>query len=161
VIVADRLPDLALQATNGAWINLADQVGRSVCFFYPYTGRPGHADPPGWDDIPGAHGSTPQALAFSKLCADFRNLDVRVFGISSQAAEWQDEFVLRNALAYPLLSDAEMKLADYLRVERFRAGSSEYFKRTTFIIKHGAIELRRNDVDPHLDAAQCVAWLQQ
>jgi peroxiredoxin len=161
VIVADRLPDLALRATNGAWINLAREAGRSVCFFYPYTGRPGHPDPPGWDDIPGAHGSTPQALAFSKRCAEFQNLNVKIFGISSQTPEWQDEFVSRNSLAYLLLSDAEMKLADHFRVERFRAGDCGYFKRTTFIINDGAIELQRNNVDPHLDADQCLAWLQQ
>jgi peroxiredoxin len=159
--VADRLPDFALRATNGAWINLAREAGRSVCFFYPYTGRPDHADPPGWDDIPGAHGSTPQALAFSKRCVQFQNLDVKIFGIGSQTLEWQADFVSRNALAYPLLSDAEMKLADHLGVERFKAGSHEFFKRTTFIINNGSVELRRNNVDPKLDADQCFEWLQR
>jgi peroxiredoxin len=161
VIVAEKLPDFALRATNGAWIYLARETGRSVCFFYPYTGRPNHADPPSWDDIPGAHGSTPQALAFSKRLAEFQNLNVKIFGIGSQTLEWQNEFVSRNTLTYPLLSDVEMKLADHLRVERFRAGSRKYFKRTTFIVKNGIVELRRNDVDPHRDADQCLAWLQQ
>jgi peroxiredoxin len=161
VIVANRLPDFALRATNGAWINLAQEKCRIICFFYPYTGRPDHVDPPGWDEIPGAHGSTPQALAFSKRCAEFGNLGVKIFGIGSQAPYWQDEFVSRNELTYPLLSDAEMKLADHLAVARFRAGEREFLKRTTFIFDDAKVICRRDDVDPHLDANQCLAWLLQ
>jgi peroxiredoxin len=161
VIVADILPGLALQATTGAWVNLAQEQGRSVCFFYPYTGRPGYADPPGWDDIPGAHGSTPQALAFSKRCAEFETLGVKIFGIGSQPLEWQTEFVSRNALTFALLSDADMKLADHLAVRRFQAGERDYFKRTTFVVSDGSIQHRRDNVDPHQDAAQCLEWLRQ
>jgi peroxiredoxin len=161
VIVADKLPDFSLRATNGASINLAQETGRSVCFFYPYTGRPGHADPPGWDDIPGAHGSTPQALAFSMRCKEFQNLGVKIFGIGSQTPEWQDEFVWRNNLAYLLLHDAQTKLGNHLGVERLRAGDRAYFKRTTFIINRGVVEHRRDNVDPHEDAAQCLAWLRR
>ena len=58
------LPNVALPSTLGGTLNLSAQSGTAVIYFYPWTGRPGLADPPGWDDIPGAHGSTPEAEGF-------------------------------------------------------------------------------------------------
>ena len=60
IIAGTRLPDVALVATHGAPVNLARFQERAVVFVYPYTGTPGQPNPPGWDDIPGAHGSTPE-----------------------------------------------------------------------------------------------------
>ena len=56
-----RMPDLALPTTAGRSVNFAELSGRAVVFCYPWTGRPGQPNPPSWDDIPGAHGSTPEA----------------------------------------------------------------------------------------------------
>ena len=63
IIAGTRLPDVALTATFGAPVNLARFQERAVVFVYPFTGTPGQPNPPGWDDIPGAHGSTPEAEA--------------------------------------------------------------------------------------------------
>ena len=38
---------------------------------YPWTGRPGHPNPPDWDVIPGAHGSTPELEGFRDRAAAF------------------------------------------------------------------------------------------
>ena len=61
LIAGTRLPDVALVATRGASVNLARYQERAVVFVYPMTGTPGVANPPDWDRIPGAHGSTPEA----------------------------------------------------------------------------------------------------
>jgi peroxiredoxin len=75
--VGQALPDVELPATTGAPVNLRRLPGSTVIFCYPWTGRPGLPDPPGWDNIPGAHGSTPQAQAYAALHADFVKNDVK------------------------------------------------------------------------------------
>ena len=77
---------------RGTQVNFAQLSGRSIVYCYPWTGRPGLPNPPGWDDIPGAHGSTPQTEGFRDLYAGFRRSDAAVFGLSTQAptisAKW-------------------------------------------------------------------------
>ena len=86
------LPRIALPATTGEEICLAEMPGRSVLIVYPWTGRPGHPNPPNWDDIEGAHGSTPELEGFRDLSPDFAALKVGLFGLSGQAtigsAKW-------------------------------------------------------------------------
>ncbi len=156
-----QIPGIALTATNGEQINIARQPGRTVCFFYPYMGHPDVVDPPGWDKIPEAHGSTPQALAFSKHYAEFKKLNVNIFGVSLQTSYWQREFVLRHKIQFQLLHDEEGRLSNALGIKRFNAGKFEFLKRTTLIINAGFVEVRRDDVDPHQDAAECLALLSQ
>ena len=52
---------------RGEPVNLARRPGRAIVFVYPWTGRAGVANPPDWDDIPGAHGSTPETEGFPAL----------------------------------------------------------------------------------------------
>jgi peroxiredoxin len=133
------LPRIDLMATTGEYISLDVLPGKSVLFIYPYTGVPGVPDPEGWDHIPGAHGSTPQALAFSYRYQEFVTLDVKVFGLSFQDTIWQQEFVARNKLAFPLLSDFEGRFATALSLEAFSAGAKNFLTRRTFIIENGII----------------------
>ena len=62
-----RMPDIALPTTAGRSVSFARLPGRTIVYCYPWTGRPGLPNPPGWDDIPGAHGSTPQTEGFRDL----------------------------------------------------------------------------------------------
>ncbi|MDX2287813.1 MAG: peroxiredoxin [Hyphomicrobiaceae bacterium] len=134
-----RLPDIALAATTGGLIAPARQPGLLVLFVYPYTGVPGVPDPPGWDDIPGAHGSTPEALGFRDRIADFHRHGAAVMGLSGNAPEWQAAFATRVGLPYPLLSDAEFAFAGALDLPRFQAGALEFLARLTLIAVDGAI----------------------
>jgi peroxiredoxin len=135
-LIGIRLPNIALASTDGRQQTFNS---RNVLFFYPYTGKPGHPDPENWDNIPGAHGSTPQALAFSIAYEELSKLDVKIYGVSFQSTEWQQEFVTRNNLRFPLLSDADRKLSTALGLETFRAGANDFLVRRTFIIKDGRI----------------------
>jgi peroxiredoxin len=133
------LPDVALPATDGTHVNLSKLQRRAVVFCYPYTGRPDVADPPGWDDIKGAHGSTPQALAFSNLYDAFEKLGVNVFGLSFQNTVWQSEFVGRNHLRFPLLSDEARLFSRAMGLKTFFAGAHDYLVRRTFVVEQGFV----------------------
>jgi peroxiredoxin len=146
-LVGTKLPDTGLVATDGRVVNPAREAGVSVYFCYPYTGRPGYADPPGWDAIAGAHGSTPQALGFSEAYESYQKLGVKVFGVSFQDVFWQSEFVERNSLRVPLLSDHGRKFTTALQLETFKAGLEDYLSRTTLIAVDGTIVGVRFPVD--------------
>lgn len=134
-----RLPDVALPATRGAPVNLARFQERAVLFVYPFTGTPGEANPPDWDKIPGAHGSTPEAEGFRDCYGEFQTLGFEVFGLSGQTSEAQKAFAARVGLPFQVLSDAQLAFADALQLPRFETGGVTYLKRLTFIVRNGVI----------------------
>jgi peroxiredoxin len=153
------LPRVSLPATTGADICLAEVPGRNVLIVYPWTGRPKHANPPNWDDIAGAHGSTPELEGFRELNAEFAALDVALFGLSGQATDWQREMAERLALPFPILSDAEGRMAAALALPSFATGGESYLKRLTLIASAGAIEHLFHPVpDPASHARDVLRW---
>ena len=139
ILAGTRLPDVALTATRGAAVNLARYQERAIVFVYPYTGTPGQPNPPDWDNIQGAHGSTPEAEGFRDQYAAFQELGFEVFGVSGQTPEDQKAFALRTGLPFQLLSDAGFHFADALNLPRFETGGKAYLKRLTFIVRNGVI----------------------
>ena len=159
-LLGRRLPDVALEATSGGPVELARLPGRVVLFCYPYTGRPGYQDPPHWDEIPGAHGSTRQCQAYSDVYGNFRRLGIRLFGVSLLSTEWQREFVKRTGLGFRLLSDQQRQLSGKLFLPLFETGGIDYLQRLTLIAKDGVIEYLRYPVPvPEKDAAETLALL--
>ena len=59
-----RLPEVVLTSTQANTLALAKLSGYVVIYCYPMTGQPGVPLPPGWDEIPGARGCTPQNIAY-------------------------------------------------------------------------------------------------
>jgi peroxiredoxin len=114
--------------------------GQSLVIVYPWTGRPGLPNPPNWDDIQGAHGSTPELEGFRDRYADFLSLGVRLFGLSRQTTDYQTELVSRLALPFPILSDAAGRFAAALGLPSFTTGGDFYLKRVTLQVKDGKIE---------------------
>jgi peroxiredoxin len=140
LVAGTPLPDIKLEATRGGPVSLATLKGPAVVFVYPWTGRPGLPNPPDWDNIPGAHGSTPEAEGFRDLHAAFAGRGVQVFGLSSQTTSHQRELTDRLALPFPVLSDAGFFVADALRLPTFETGGVRYLKRLTMIARDGVIE---------------------
>jgi peroxiredoxin len=72
------IPALALRSTRGVIDVGALCAERAVLYAHPATGVPGRdpaIDPaPGWDDIPGAAGCTPQSLGFKEAYPAFARL---------------------------------------------------------------------------------------
>ena len=156
------LPRLKLPATSGPGVCLAGLAGRSVLFVYPWAGRPGHPNPPSWDDIPGAHGSTPEIEDFRDLYAEFRKLGIRVFGLSRQTTDYQREMTERLRVPFPILSDAAGRFAAALDLPSFTTGGANYLKRLTLIVEAGRIEHVFFPVpEPETHAGEVLHWLEQ
>ena len=99
------IPSLALPSTAGGTVDFAQARRLLVLYCYPLTGRPGTDLPAGWDDIPGARGCTPQTCAFRDHAREIANLGADVFGMSTQATDYQSEMVERLDVPFPVLSD--------------------------------------------------------
>lgn len=155
------LPPISLASTQGGTVALsALPPGRIVCFCYPMTGQPGVALPPGWDDIPGARGCTPQACSFRDQIAEFVRLGVLVFGVSTQSSDYQREMAERLHLSYGVLSDEKLELVYALSLPTFSAGGPALIKRLTLIVRQGRIEHVLYPVFPtDRSAEQTLDWL--
>jgi peroxiredoxin len=156
-----KLPDLALPATRGGAINLALLAGRSVLYIYPRTGVPGVDLPPGWDDIPGARGCTPQSCGFRDHFAELKTLGVsHLFGLSTQDTDYQREAAERLHLPFAILSDAKLAFARALNMPTFSVAGMTLLKRTALVIDDGVIDKVFYPVfPPDQNAADVVAWL--
>ncbi len=135
-----HLPDLSLASTSGLPINLSQRPGVSVLYAYPLTGRPGVPLPPGWDEIPGARGCTPESCAFRDHHAEIRQLDAEIFGLSTQATDYQREVHERLHLSFELLSDEAFAFTDALSLPTFSVASMRLLRRVTLISFSGVIE---------------------
>jgi peroxiredoxin len=155
------MPSLALPSTAGFEIDLRSASWQSlVLYVYPRTGRPGEPLPPGWDDIPGARGCTPQACAFRDHYAELQSYGTDVLGLSAQRLEDQVEFAERVGLPYPILSDPGLELAATLRLPTFEVAGMHLYKRLTVIARRGAIVKAFYPVfPPDRNAADVLDWL--
>lgn len=155
------LPAIALPATSGEAIDLASLPGLTLVAVYPWTGRPGLSNPPSWDDIPGAHGSTPELEGFRDLHAAFERRGVRVFGLSRQATDYQTEMVVRLGLPFAILSDVGDAFTAALALPSFATGGENYLKRLTLLIEAGRIAHVFFPVpDPARHAHDVLRWLE-
>ena len=156
-----RLPALALAATDGAQVDLAALAGRTVVYVYPRTGRPGQASPSGWDGIPGARGCTPQSCGFRDHFAELKRLGVaQLFGLSTQDTDYQREAVERLHLPFAILSDADLKLTNAMRLPTFDVDGMTLLKRMAWVIDQGVIAHVFYPVfPPDRSAAEVVGWL--
>jgi peroxiredoxin len=157
-----ELPDLKLPTTGGA-LDIAEAArGTLVLYVYPRTGRPGHPTPPGWDDLPGARGCTPQACSFRDHHEEISGLGAEVVGLSAQPLSEQQEVVARLRLPYPLASDPELRLASALRLPTFEFEGERLYKRLTLIARDGRIAKAFYPVfPPDQNARDVTEWLSQ
>jgi peroxiredoxin len=156
------LPRLSLPASDGRQICFVELRGRSVIVIYPWTGRPGIPNPPNWEEIPGAHGSTPELEGFRDSAAEFAELDVALFGLSGQTTDYQREMATRLSLPFPIMSDHQRHFATALALPTFETGGEVYLKRLTLIVKDGCIERVLYPVaDPARHASEVLHCLEQ
>ena len=157
-LTGSELPDLMLPSSQGT-VNVRDF---EVLYVYPRAGRPGRDLLPGWDDIPGARGCTPQSCAFRDHFAELQSLGALVLGLSPQPLVDQVEFAQRVGLPYPILSDPGLQLASALRLPTFEVTGMRLYRRLTLIARAGRIEKAFYPVfPPDRNAADVVAWLSE
>ena len=162
-LLGTRLPAMALPATDGTSIDLSALAGPIVVFAYPRTGRPGEPSlTPDWDAIPGARGCTPHTCGYRDLQADFAAHGARIFGLSTQDSTYQREMVARLGVAFPVLSDAGLRLTQALRLPTFVAAGHTLLRRLAWIARDGTIERVFYPVfPPDRNASDVLAALQQ
>jgi peroxiredoxin len=155
LLIGQTLPYTELPSTQGGTVNPAKLRGLAIFFCYPYTGRPDVPNPPNWDRIPGAHGSTPQAQAYAQLHPQLLAHGAQVHGLSYQESLWQTEFAKRCDLPFPLLSDAARTFSNALLLPNFATGAECYLERLTLIARDARITAVRNKIaDPSADARE-------
>lgn len=162
-LVGMKLPDVALPATDGRAVNLSKLEGRTVVYVYPRTGVPGVDAPPGWDQIPGARGCTPQSCSFRDHFGELKRLGVaQLFGLSTQDTAYQKEAVERLHLPFAILSDEKLTLGRAIRLPTFTTSGMTLFKRMALVIDNGTVVKVFYPVfPPDKNAAEVVAWLQE
>jgi peroxiredoxin len=157
-----ELPSVSLPIAGGGQFDFrgSEAAGTLVAFVYPRTGTPGRKMPPGWDDIPGARGCTPQSCAFRDRHAALTGLGATVVGISAMDPSEQAEFAEREEIPYPLLNDGPLALCDQLGLPTFDVHGTALYKRLTFVAEGGRIEKVFYPVfPPDRNAADVEAWL--
>jgi peroxiredoxin len=156
-----RVPSVRLLSTAGEEVDLSALSGRTVVYCYPRTGRPDQDLLPGWNDIPGARGCTPQSCAFRDHYEELLELDVaRVYGLSTQDTAYQREAAERLHLPFAILSDERLEFARALKLPTFDIAGMTLIKRLTLVINDGAIEHVFYPVfPPDANAADVIHWL--
>jgi len=155
-----QLPSVRLRSTAGRIVDLARFPGRTVVYCYPRTGRPDTDPPKGWNEIPGARGCTPQSCAFRDHYQELQARGARVFGLSTQSTDYQQEAVERLHLPFELLSDSGLAFTNALRLPTFEVEAMILIKRLTLIIRDGRIEKAFYPVfPPDQNAEEVIEWL--
>jgi len=156
-----RVPSIALPSTSGREVLLADLPGWTVVYTYPRTGEDGLTPPPGWNEIPGARGCTPQTCGFRDHYQELRGLGAAVFGLSTQTSSYQREMVERLHVPFEVLSDADLAMTRALRLPTFTFREMTLLKRITLFIHDGVIEHVIYPVfPPDRSAEEALRWLQ-
>ena len=138
-LIGMELPDIELTATDGSLVNLSAQSRKTVIYCYPMTGRPGVPLPEGWDEIPGARGCTPQSCSFRDHHAELSALGADVYGLSTQSNAYQKEMAERLHLPFLVLSDANFKFCEAMRLPTFEVSGMRLLKRLTMIAENNSV----------------------
>ena len=140
----DRVAEFELPDQSGARRSLSNLLanGPIALFFYPAAMTPG---------------CTKEACHFRDLAGEFAAVGATPVGISTDPVEKQAKFADTRKFDYPLLSDADGKVATQFGVKRGLLGKLSPVKRTTFVIDSDStvLEVIASEVnmDTHADTA--------
>jgi peroxiredoxin len=156
-----KFPRVTLASTGGGKVDLSALKGTTVVYIYPRTGRPDQELLPGWNDIPGARGCTPQSCAFRDHYQELKDAGAsHVFGLSTQDTAYQREAAERLHLPFELLSDEQLAFARALKLPTFDVAGMRLIKRMALIAREGIIEKVFYPVfPPDRNAGDVLDWL--
>ena len=161
-LLGTMVPQLTLESTHGPLSLRALSQDLLVLYVYPRAGRPGVPSLPGWDEIPGARGCTPQSRGFKDGYERFRELGAEVAGLSAQTLDDQREFAERNEIPYPILADPELRLASALGLPTFAVEGITLYKRLALVVEGCAVVKVFYPVfPPDENAREVLAWLEE
>lgn len=161
-LLAEKLPQVLLASTSGERVNLSAIQGKVIIYCYPMTKQPNVPIPDGWEQIPGAAGCTLQSCSFRDFNAEFQELGVHVYGISTQDSLYQQEVVERLRLPFELLSDTNLAFTTLLRLPIFEVEGKRLIKRLTLVVDDGKIVKVFFPVfPPDTNAREVIEWLKE
>ena len=138
-LVGRRLPELSLVRHDGVPVPPAHRDAWTVLYCFPGAFVPGvQGLPPFWADIPGAAGCTLESSTYATRAADFAAAGARIHGVSTQRPDQLAAFAAHAELPFPLLSDADGRLAAALLLPTFRAAGADRLKRATLLLDPAA-----------------------
>jgi peroxiredoxin Q/BCP len=131
-----RLPDVEFTTESGERLAAGDLSGqKTVLYFYPK------------DDTPGC---TKEACAFRDRMDDYRQANIKVYGVSLDSPASHRRFREKYGLNFPLLTDEGGRAAEALGVLR---ESGETANRVTFLLDaDGTIARVYPEVSPETHA---------
>ena len=143
--IGQPAPAFHLQDQNGHWQSPADHRGRwLVLYFYPKDFTPG---------------CTTEVCTFRDDVLKLRKAGADVVGVSLDDVRSHAQFAEKYHVPFPLLSDADRKVAAAYGVLATRMGM-HYARRTTFLLDpEGANAKVYEDVDPEKNSSQELADL--
>jgi peroxiredoxin Q/BCP len=147
--VNDKSPDFSTTDENGKEVASKDFRGKTVVlYFYPKADTPG---------------CTKEACGFRDSYAAIKRTGVVLLGISKDTAASQKKFQEKFTLPFPLLADADKKIANLFGVvkEKNMYGKKvQGIARTTFVIgPDGKIKHIFNNVKAEGHAEEVLAYL--
>lgn len=101
----DKIPDLTLAATGGQDINPSTLAKTLVLYFYPKDSTPG---------------CTTESQNFRDLHAEFLAAGAVILGVSRDSIKSHENFKLKQALPFDLLSDSDETLCNALSVIKMK-----------------------------------------
>ena len=114
----DTAPLFTGQDQDGKTVKLADIIGKKIVllYFYPKDNTPG---------------CTKEACGFRDRMGELQKDNVEVIGVSFDSAGSHKQFITKYDLNFPLLADADGKIADAYGV---RMAGKNMAKRVSFLI---------------------------
>lgn len=152
VLAADTMPKVGttapafrLQDQDGHWRSPADYHGHwLVLYFYPKDFTPG---------------CTTEVCTFRDDIAKLRQAGASVVGVSLDDMKSHADFAAKYHVPFPLLADADRKVATEYGVLGSMMGK-HYAKRTTFLVDpQGRVAKVHADVDPKANSGQVLTDL--
>ena len=137
----DTVPDFVVENQHGEKISSED-IEDAVIYFYP------KAD---------TAGCTKEACNFRDSIESFRNLDLDIYGVSTDSVEAQKSFAEKNNLEFDLLADSEGEISESFDILK----DSGYAERTTFIIQDREVEKVFHKVRPEEHVEEVLNYLDQ
>jgi peroxiredoxin Q/BCP len=144
-LLGRKAPAFELPDSAGATVELKDLTGRGkvVLYFYPRDMTPG---------------CTREACGFQDRLGEIAKAGAQVVGISADPPALHEKFAARYALKFPLLSDAENRVAKLYGVYKKKSLYGREFlgvERSTFVIDSAGVIRRvfpKVKVDGHPEA---------
>jgi peroxiredoxin Q/BCP len=135
----EALPGFSAETQDGEEVS-SEEIGDAIIYFYPKADTPG---------------CTREACSFRGYIQKFDELDLEVYGVSTDSIEEQKTFAEKNDLNFDLLADPEGKVAEKFGVLQ----DSGFAERTTFLVKNGEVRKIFRKVDPEEHVEELTEYL--